>query len=1078
MRETTRNGPGRGYRRRWKRAPVEKRRAAAASLGDVFASRRVRGLLWAALILSVAVHGVTVPLLGRGLQGGAGLAAAEGSYLQRVMQKERAKRVSKKIKDMITMPPPPPEPEVVVERALDESLTSDVAKVTAGLLNVELQNELTHYVSTNLKDELAAAARDIATGKLSEDEIEALHRKFQDKAHEMTVQWRQEYLEKTQLERAAMSTTEWYESEVSRTLVNNMYYELFLRPHNPAWRFYVRVTGRAQGRDAFIIASRDFGNRLGLFDLAVAGRRHIEDAPDASWPGANPEQAKWLRQRLTELCNGTEMRYRHNYAPEASVRQLLDFHITMYVPHRTDDAEKIRAGLKAAQEEAVAAAEAYVAKAEAGADAKALAAARDAVFAGFKAVASAAGSVHALHLKRSEGDYDGLNRSVKTEIMAGPTRETVYKRWIDILVDGLEPMVRDFARGQFKKGIIVHKDGVDEAMKEFPRTVVPLLRRDMMRLIPQKRFYEICFDPYQHHSEVTEQRGPPNEAEVQAERKMVADAVAAGGDAKAYVECRRAEIAAQWGQAVDELGEEMLTRVLTGNLLFRNMGVFVEGVDYSDKVQEKLDARAAALKGRGQDLAKLTDDGVPDTSAPLVAMIFGASKGHGANLEPVVTAMTPRTMALYDRPQAILTGGPFQPPPAPRPWGFEEQPTVEATFANSPRFEGIPFLTKFPNLDGSLSDWGRIRPLILRARQGGPAVLVYAAWNYQGFFFGYSVQQDIERFYYPSLWQQLGNHNTGDIGYSKVAGVDWAYRGDYLQLLFDTLDARNDNRGEPHTQEFVVFPRGTESDPTLPGIERVIASQRDAQTKEYRGVKSTCTIFPAQPPAANGPDGSGPYRVTRFHEKGYTCEVFIPRTLFKSPVFAPGWYLGFNVAVGIGVQGPYRQFRGQAWSSDDRDRADRPASWGDLLLLGTDPQIAVQLAREGWPPATAVTPGYSYLLTVADPDRNVSPAVEDTVLVSAEVGDHGGREVPGADVEVYVLKETGKNTGLFRGFVDTQPGSGRQVQAVLELMPLQEVRFGYVDFANAKGQRNVINEMRLPVAAPVSRAIGVASAAQ
>jgi hypothetical protein len=30
------------------------------------------------------------------------------------------------------------------------------------------------------------------------------------------------------------------------------------------------------------------------------------------------------------------------------------------------------------------------------------------------------------------------------------------------------------------------------------------------------------------------------------------------------------------------------------------------------------------------------------------------------------------------------------------------------------------------------------------------------------------------------------------------------------------------NRGRPHTREFILFPRGTESNPNTPGCERVV----------------------------------------------------------------------------------------------------------------------------------------------------------------------------------------------------------------------------------------------------------------
>jgi hypothetical protein len=528
------------------------------------------------------------------------------------------------------------------------------------------------------------------------------------------------------------------------------------------------------------------------------------------------------------------------------------------------------------------------------------------------------------------------------------------------------------------------------------------------------------------------------------------------------------------------------------------MGNFVEGVDYADKVQEKLDARAMALKGRGQDLAKLTKDGVPDTSAPLVALLFGASKGHGANLQPFPARMQPAMLTPAEIPEAALLSAPPSLPPAAAKWGFEEQAPVKPEFDDSPRFEAVPFLTKFPRLDGDLSDWGKIRPLILRPGRGGEAILVYAAWNYQGFFFGYQVKQDAERFYYPSLWRMGHNHNTGGVEYQKVTGVDWAYRGDHLRLMFDTLDARNDNRGEPHTQEFVIFPLGIESDPSVPGIERVIASQRDAATKEYRGVKATCKVFPPQPRVESGPDGSGPFRVTKQTAAGYTVEVFVPRSLFRVPVFAPGWHIGFDCVVATGVQPGddprLSRFVGQSWTGGSE--ADRPDRWGDLLLLGTDPRILLQEANAAGALAQSLTPGHSYLVTVIDPDRNVNPAAEDTVLVSAEVSSGAGvppasseagrpalsgaegMPAPLGDVEVLVLRETGRNTGVFRGFVDTQPGLGRQVQGVLEAMPLQQVRLGYVDFANARGRRNVINEMRLPALAPVTRVVRAGEAAR
>lgn len=51
------------------------------------------------------------------------------------------------------------------------------------------------------------------------------------------------------------------------------------------------------------------------------------------------------------------------------------------------------------------------------------------------------------------------------------------------------------------------------------------------------------------------------------------------------------------------------------------------------------------------------------------------------------------------------------------------------------------------------------------------------------------------------------------------------------------------------------------------------------------------------------------------------------------------------------------------------------------------------------------------------------------------------------------------------------PGRGRQVQGIVECMPGQEVRFGYVDISNAKGERNVVYQLKLPVLAGVTQTV-------
>jgi len=1086
-------GPGGkrpGYRRKWKRRPVEHRRTAAASLADVFAHSKVRATLWVILAASAVVHAIATPFVGQANRGGANASGGSDTYIQKVMQKERAKRISKEIKGRITMPPPPADPEAVIEGTFKESLSSDVEKLVGDMLDASVVKRLADSVQASLEDELAEVSRDIVEGKMSEEEIRKLHEQFRRKAHDAAIDELMKYREETQIQRAAMSTTEWYEREMSPTLLGNINYALLHQKIHSRGLWYETFGGRYSGWTRFRnwASLRSDGHlRRKIADLDRLRKGPIDRRtrkPSTAWPGPGIEQAKIVDETLKKLHAGTiRMSNGHATYPTPSWKSVIygdiDEHheagrvfevhmcdgiLSEFWPHKEDEMIQVAEALDGLWDHTLNAAASYRVRAEAGADAAELARLRDACFQEIDAIGKEARKL----LRPDRRLLQEINWCARVGVLTGEMQPRMHKYWIDEMVSSLEPLIRKIARGQFEKGIIVHKAGVDEAMKEFTEKVVPLLRRDLERMVSARKFRRLIWtgSGAVYKTPGGEQTAVPSDEDVAREAKKLAGLLKDHPDLKPYAD-RRREINAEYFQdAIDNTRDAILTAVHTGGLLLKQMYVFVEGVDYADKVKEKLDARLAAAEGRGQDVARLTRDGLPDTQAPLVALFFGASKGQGAGLEPVATTMRP---AFYNRcaPECVLQWTPPRLPGGPglpgRKGILPQQAKVAPAFSGpSPRFEAIPFLYKFPRLDGDLSDWGEIRPLVLRGGRGRKPVLVYMAWSYQGFFLGYHVDQPAEQFYWPAERKA----RKGMSQYQRDRVASWPFQGDHFRLLFDTLDARQGRRGLPNTQEFTILPRGTDTMGDIPGTERKIESTRDAETKEWRGVKALGVTFPTQP--ADGPDGSGPYRVTKVTPTGYTVEVFLPRTLFEVPIFAPGWYIGFDCAVAAGYQGRGRGRRsdGQFWADPDTADAgnrggNRPDTWGDVLMLGTDPRFLVQNADPTGRLTRRIVPGHSYLLTVVDPDRNVSLSQEDTVLVSAEA--EGGDQ----DVEVFILKETEANSGIFRGYVNTAPGAGRKVQGVLEVMPGQEVVFGYVDLADARGARNAMTYVRLPVVAAV-----------
>ncbi len=1077
----------RGWRRKWRRARPDERRTAAGALADVFERRRGRwGFFWLLVLVSAAAHAAVTPLM-TSAKSTSVLEVARKGYLQRVLQTERAKRVSRQIRGRITMPPPPPVPEAVVSETLSRELASDIVKVVGNLLTADVTRGLTDHVQANLADELAQAARDIADGNLSEAEIRQLQDDMKRRAHELAVQALKVHRVKTQVKRAQISVTRWYEKDVADTLTKNIYYETFLLPHKGAvWHnayagMYFGQRGKvcnwSQARSLDYLRKKISS----LNALAAGNKPKVWPAEKITgWPQPGAEPAEILDRRLRQLYAGEGPSWRalvHGGADKYKAgtkhryQHRTDGLLKEYYPHRREEMAKLAEAASAQWAKALAASAAYLEEARAGSAEARLKAAHDACVGGIQRLVEAMRRLQQAEAKT----YQAVNALVRSQVLRGPDRERVYARLVDKLVAGLGPLVKEFAIGQFEEGIIKWDKTAEEAMDEFPRMILPLLRRDMKRLFPKKRFDKLVFHAdypdRSYKSPVTgKRRGWPSGEQARADDRELARLLGGRADLKAYAGQRREVLTRHFEKAIGRVVEEILSRVLAQGLMFRDLAAFVEGVDFQDKVREKLDARKRAMEGRGQDLARLTKDGVPDTAAAQYALLWGGSKGHGANLVPVLTSMRPEFFGGV-RTHALRGSAPSYPPPAAE-WGFQRQVPAGQVLPKFKkpmlRFEAIPFLPRFPALDGKLGDLARLRPLVLKSHPARDPILVYAGWNYQGYFFYYEVKQPAEQFYYtvPSIRSMVARRRPQQ----RPKDVRWAYAGDSCRICFDTLNARNPNRGEPHTQELVLLPRGTDTNPYHPGIERVIASQRDAVTKEYRGVKSSCKEFPTQPMAQYGPDGSGPYRVTRFGQEGYSVEIFIPRSLFKVPVFAPGWYVGFDVSVAQGSQGSGRRFRGQHWA---RGAADNPDQWGDLLLLGTDPRITIQEAAGGYPLADSLVPGRSYLLTVADPDRNVYLTAEDTVLVSVEVrgaARPAGRQA-GNDVEVFILTETGRNTGVFRGFVNTQPGAGRRVQGALEILPGDEAGFGYVDTANARGQRNVIYEMKLPVAAAVMQVV-------
>lgn len=1058
----------------------------ATWIQDIVTPRKqLRTALRWTLLGSFAIHLCVTAVIPRGSQiSQQDLERYESDYNKKISAAKNAKIVAGSIKKKVLTVAPPPDPEGVVEDTINESIKGDMETVIGEMLTVEVKDRLAKKISVSLKDEIEAAAKDIAAGNMSEEDIEKFHKNLQKKAHNITVTELREHRIDTQEERAELTTTEWYEKKLSKTLIKNIYFQYWTPPgynrHPPSPRLWAKAYGGVYyGRDKHLSwgdlrAQRFIDPFPGKLLALLKGNPKV---PATREPGKT--QASYLKGHLQLYFNGAVWKKRFTFQGALpSWKQLMygtldtqtvqnkPYQIQLtsgllreFYPHRLQEIRPIIQKAEEAFKDAIAKAQAYVEAAEG--DEAAMKAAQQASVESIKKLAGLLGKLrtgeHTDHGRGTNLRHRYVNALVRNKVLANADlQKEMYEYYVKKMVDGLWIVVQEMIKDEFGKSIIIPDGDAKKAIKEFPGLVIPLIERDVKALLPFGRFKYLSYGsgyPFlsYKHPITKHPKYSPNKGDYAKEAKALENIVKKNKSLAEYAVWREKLNKKQWKKALDQCVEVVMTQVHTGNLLTKSMNIWIEGVDTADKVKERLDSRQAALQGRGQDMARLTSAGVPDTSAPLLALKMNAGLGGGVSLTPTVLSMEPGFIAPSIPALSLRASKPSRPGKG-AGWGFTEQPSLKNPYKNSPIFETIPFLPKIPRIDGKLNDWGTVRPLVLKSGRG-QAVSLVAGWNYQGLFFGYKVKQHKSRFYYSSKFDSRG---------SRLSSVKWAMSGDYLSLMFDTLDARSPTRGEAHLQEFIILPMGTTSSPMQSGIERIVASRRDAKKKQYRGIVARGHAFPTQP-IGDRPDGSGPFRKTIMGQDGYSVEVFIPRTLFKVPVFAPGWSMGFNARVAMGSQGG-RSAKNVSWSSGT---SDQPSRWGDLMLLGTDPRFYIQNADPQAALAKGIFPGHSYLITIQDPDRNVSSATIDSVVVSAEVSGSGSK-----DVEVFVVKETGKNTGLFRGYVDTQAGLGGEVLGVLEVTSGQQVRFAYVDFGNAKGKRNVPYIYNLPVVSSLMRVSG------
>ena len=367
----------------------------------------------------------------------------------------------------------------------------------------------------------------------------------------------------------------------------------------------------------------------------------------------------------------------------------------------------------------------------------------------------------------------------------------------------------------------------------------------------------------------------------------------------------------------------------------------------------------------------------------------------------------------------------------------EEVPTERKLY--QPRFKsfaygGAPLALEPPVIDGDLSDWKDVEEFKLRGIRKKalwpgkvpPALdnnrYLMVQWNQKGFYFAYRMVD--------------ARDNTGQ-------PYNWFWENDSLEIFFDFANKRPEKRTK-ETQQFWFWPVGSRMKPEYIGGE----SNLNTYVPRFR---------------TGGPPPQARMAVKRFKQpRGYHVEVFLPVEVFLRPDLRPGRIIAFNFSINNGEELYFR------WTANlGRNISVTPSLWGDLVLLGTDAEVAfVKPGTEE--PLAVIVPGEPIGARIKDIDMNLSRSTMDKVEITFRTQNR--------DSLTGFFEETGKDTGIFAGSIDTEllllQGVKRFRDAVLQVTGGEIVEILYLDQARRYGERNFEVRQGLPVGLPMLQVSG------
>ena len=351
-----------------------------------------------------------------------------------------------------------------------------------------------------------------------------------------------------------------------------------------------------------------------------------------------------------------------------------------------------------------------------------------------------------------------------------------------------------------------------------------------------------------------------------------------------------------------------------------------------------------------------------------------------------------------------------------------ERQLVQPEF-KSLAFGAASFCAQTLRIDGDLSDWGTLEhPMHMQyyaddaEQKINNGIPLYMQWSNKGLYFCYQV---------------LSTHTP------VIPSRRAPYSGDVLEVWLDVLNTRDLNmKISQSAHQFLLCPFG-------------LRDAKGSMTEYGRGSRGLLTgkIY------LDETEQHGIARA-RQNENGYTVEGFISVNALAKPVLTPGMYLAANFS--INQQSFAGKYATQWSASKAMETQNKPDTWGDIVLLGSDGSVQFEKANTKETDIFYCV-GDNIAVRVEDPDMNMRADIKDRVTVTLSAA-YSQQEL------LLILEEDAVNSGVFRGSCASQAAFRSAQPNTIGIEQGDIITATYTDARAAFGESNRAVKTAAPVA--------------